>query len=152
MNNDLISRSGLMELAKNHIGRTVDCNDIARFPMAVAEPEHRAKWLKRRIDMREHNGESYIRYECSYCGFDPNGEVEWNYCPNCGAKMEADDSEITGEIKRALVEVKKFCKSRHCASCELYLREKEHCRFWDSPFGWDVDDWEKEEIEVSKRG
>lgn len=32
-------------------------------------------------------------YECSECGertavVNLNGEVVWNYCPNCGAKME----------------------------------------------------------------
>ena len=36
--NDLISRSALMELAHNHVGGTVDCNDIARFPAVDAEP------------------------------------------------------------------------------------------------------------------
>ena len=35
--NDLISRSALMELAHNHVGGTVDCNDIARFPAVDAE-------------------------------------------------------------------------------------------------------------------
>ena len=37
MNNDLISRSALLELAHNHVGRTVDCNDIARFPAVDTE-------------------------------------------------------------------------------------------------------------------
>lgn len=35
--NDLISRSALLELAHNHVGGTVDCNDIARFPAVDAE-------------------------------------------------------------------------------------------------------------------
>ena len=29
---DLISRDALLEFARNHVGGTVDCNDIARFP------------------------------------------------------------------------------------------------------------------------
>lgn len=36
MNNDLISRSALLEFAHNHVGGTVDCNDIARFPAVDA--------------------------------------------------------------------------------------------------------------------
>ena len=40
---DLISRSGLMELARNHIGGTVDCNDIARFPAVDAVEVVRCK-------------------------------------------------------------------------------------------------------------
>ena len=35
MKNDLISRSALLELAHNHVGGTVDCNDIARFPYVI---------------------------------------------------------------------------------------------------------------------
>lgn len=38
MNNDLISRSALLEFAHNHVNGTVDCNDIARFPSVDAEP------------------------------------------------------------------------------------------------------------------
>lgn len=34
MNNDLISRSMLLEFAHNHVGGMIDCNDIARFPAA----------------------------------------------------------------------------------------------------------------------
>ena len=41
MENDLISRAALMEFAHNHIGGTIDCNDIARFPAVEAEP----KWI-----------------------------------------------------------------------------------------------------------
>lgn len=37
MNNDLISRSALLEFAHNHVNGTVDCNDIARFPAVDAE-------------------------------------------------------------------------------------------------------------------
>ena len=35
---DLISRAALLEFAHNHVNGTVDCNDIARFPAADAEP------------------------------------------------------------------------------------------------------------------
>lgn len=34
MNKDLISRSELIEFARNHIGGMIDINDIARFPAA----------------------------------------------------------------------------------------------------------------------
>lgn len=33
----------------------------------------------------------YDRWACSKCGYDADGADEppdWNYCPNCGAKME----------------------------------------------------------------
>lgn len=38
MNNDLISRSALLEFAHNHVNGIVDCNDIARFPSVDAGP------------------------------------------------------------------------------------------------------------------
>lgn len=85
MNNDLISRSALLELAHNHVGGTVDCNDIARFPAVDAEVVRHGKWI-----LNKHYGD----HECSTCG---EGNFRgWdfkdhnmNYCPNCGAKMDA---------------------------------------------------------------
>lgn len=38
MNGDLISREALLEFTHNHIGGTIDCNDIARFPAVDAAP------------------------------------------------------------------------------------------------------------------
>lgn len=38
-----IDADALMELARNHINRAVDCNDIARFPTIEAEPVVRCK-------------------------------------------------------------------------------------------------------------
>lgn len=35
---DLISRSALLEFAHNHINGMIDCNDIARFPAVAAAP------------------------------------------------------------------------------------------------------------------
>jgi hypothetical protein len=43
MNDDLIGRSALLELAHNHVGGTVDCNDIARFPAVDAVEVVRCK-------------------------------------------------------------------------------------------------------------
>lgn len=93
MNNDLISRSALLELAHNHVGGTVDCNDIARFPAVDAVVVRHGRWIMRG---------GYIR--CSECdaktlwkdtggtgGFSHEYEqVRANYCPNCGAKMDGD--------------------------------------------------------------
>lgn len=32
------------------------------------------------------------RYRCSICGFGRNTDTQlgWNFCPNCGAKMDGD--------------------------------------------------------------
>ena len=71
MNNDLISRDALLELAHNHVGGVVDCNDIARFPAVDAEPVRHGRW--------EHG------MRCTQCGQIDLSKP--NYCPNCGADM-----------------------------------------------------------------
>lgn len=38
---DLISRSALIEFARNHFGGEIDCNDIARFPTIDTVP----RWI-----------------------------------------------------------------------------------------------------------
>ena len=51
------------------------------------------------------------------------------------------------DLKRALVEVKRYCKARQslqyqcddCVFCGTY------CRLFDSPESWLIDDWEGEE-------
>lgn len=75
MNNDLISRSMLLELAHNHVGGTVDCNDIARFPVVDAEVVRHGRWTF-----------PWTSPECSAC----RKTQKWtsNYCPNCGARMD----------------------------------------------------------------
>lgn len=75
----LIDADALMELARNHINRAVDCNDIARFPTIEAEPVVRCK-------------------DCMYkevpkcCPYQISGFAvpdDW-YCP-MGVKKNADD-------------------------------------------------------------
>lgn len=80
--NDLISRSALMEYCSNQKSKSIDNNDIARFPSAEAV---QGEWID--ID-------SYYRMAtCSHClkvtMFEKWGEYTrpYNFCPNCGAKM-----------------------------------------------------------------
>ncbi|MBR3797204.1 MAG: hypothetical protein IKK34_14430 [Clostridia bacterium] len=87
---DLISRSALIEFARNHFGGEIDCNDIARFPVVDAAPVVHARWE----DDRMH-------YRCSNCSglFTDNilfinsvdGDLP-KYCPACGAKMDGGAS------------------------------------------------------------
>lgn len=82
MENDLISRSALLDFAHNHVGGAVDCNDIARFPAVDAEPVRHGKWEFREDDVT-------WWWMCSECG---SAEIlPTNYCPNCGAKMDLEE-------------------------------------------------------------
>ena len=103
---DLISREALMEYARNHVGHTIDCNDIARFPAVEAElvrkieqlgqeqQETRMEFVKRGEwkEWRPGNcclimtGEEML-WMCSECGVKYSDKKGMNYCPNCGAKM-----------------------------------------------------------------
>ena len=59
------------------------CGDIIGAPAADAAPVRHGRWVKQ---------EKYTfgtMYDCSICGnrILDNGH-SWNYCPNCGAKMD----------------------------------------------------------------
>ena len=95
----LIDADVLMELARNHVGRTVDCNDIARFPTIDAVPVVHARWEKT---------SDGCRTRCSFCKIKLPGVWYYNgedcdenyeeidatpFCPNCGAKMNENEEE-----------------------------------------------------------
>ena len=73
----LIDADVLCEYANNMKDKTVDANDIMRFPVIEAEPVRHGNWIVQ---------DGCV--QCSECG-EPN--MEWNYCPFCGAKMVNDD-------------------------------------------------------------
>lgn len=108
----LIDAEKLCELARSHTTKSVDCNDIMRFPTANVQEAKHGKWL---ICMKTG------RLECDACGHQtgeilgrqvtdfPEEELKRaeifaaqekakcgkyyevkapNYCANCGAKME----------------------------------------------------------------
>lgn len=94
----LIDADALMELARNHVNRTVDCNDIARFPTIETVPVVHGRWA---MDEDPHDGDC----RCTACGvvccamreskhdtYNVLTGGKWwtyyRYCPNCGAKMD----------------------------------------------------------------
>lgn len=81
---DLISRKALCEFCLNTKDRTVDANDIMRFPSA--EPERKkGKWI---------DGLPYINshwWVCSVCHVSaPENHTGYNFCPSCGADMRGE--------------------------------------------------------------
>ncbi len=81
----LINAAALSKYANNQKSKTIDANDIMRFPTVDAEPVRHGRWLDIcKTDAR-------LR-ECSVCH---NWQVHYEkyipkYCPECGAKMDGD--------------------------------------------------------------
>jgi rubrerythrin len=57
---------------------------IERLPAADVVPVRHGRWIDCKPFNPEFNG-----YECSECGAKYQGFSPDNYCPNCGARMDA---------------------------------------------------------------
>ena len=88
-----IDAEKLCELAKNHISKSVDCNDIMRFPFADVQEVRHGHW-----EFRFEGTYSRTRCYCTVCK-QPSGigGIRKNqlkpYCPNCGAKMDEKEEK-----------------------------------------------------------
>ena len=80
-----IDAEKLCELARNHINKSVDCNDIMRFPTADVQEVRHGRW----------NTINSKVTQCSVCGVsrDIRTQVGWNFCPVCGAKMGEEEQK-----------------------------------------------------------
>lgn len=94
MNDDLISRSALLDilllLAKYQPEYKTStilgvCETIKTQPAVDAEPVRHGRWEE------PYPYDPYDCYKCSCCGV--KYDLTWNYCPNCGAKMDAEVRE-----------------------------------------------------------
>ena len=52
----------------------------------MEEKQKQGKWIK--ADSQQFFRKHHPYYTCSICNYRKGGK--WNYCPNCGAKMESD--------------------------------------------------------------
>lgn len=88
---DCISRQAAIDFCNQIVARDQDENDIVKafgamifylMGLPSVQPTQRTgKWI--------HHGD-YDAIECSLCGAAFPDELSANYCPNCGAKMEAE--------------------------------------------------------------
>ena len=76
------------ELGEN----VVPVSDIEAAPATdVAEVVH-GRWIL--LGKNEHDYETSVEEKCSLCGryvYRYDTELQDNYCPNCGAKMDKED-------------------------------------------------------------
>ena len=101
MTDDLISRQAAIDaLDKGAWGvewdKTLAKTMIESLPSAqpTAEPVRHGKWIK--ADSQQYFRKHYPCFTCSECGYRKDSQKKWNYCPNCGARM---DGEVEGRKK-----------------------------------------------------
>ena len=117
---DLISRKALKEAinvdcfehftgnqsSSEHALLDIIILDIDEVPTVDAEPVRYGQWVEIRIVRRDGNGKSYTQFahECTQCKRLNKHKKGWNtrYCPNCGAKMDADQAADREEKGRFL--------------------------------------------------
>ena len=86
MNNDLISRKAAIEQCKRHDDYTAwsIADGIEALPTIEAEPK-RGRWIK--------TSGSMTNFKCDNPKCGAPSFVAWNYCHNCGAKMDLEVEE-----------------------------------------------------------
>lgn len=53
-----------------------------------AEPVRHGKWIK--ADTQQYFRKHYPLFTCSACGYRKDSQKKWNYCPNCGCRMDVE--------------------------------------------------------------
>ena len=101
---DTISRQGAINVADKYLDAD-GCNgsDVAQDIIAdlmvlpSAEPQERkiGRWIHREdMDFLDKNNVEHIHFMCSECGLIHDfldGHIsQYNYCPQCGARMEVE--------------------------------------------------------------
>ena len=81
----------LIERWVRKTGITVLLHVLNAFPTIEAEPVKRGRWIS---DDRD------VLFSCSECGTQISTswdyeDLAWNYCPNCGAKMDGERTNTT---------------------------------------------------------
>lgn len=65
---------------------------IRSAPVADAEPVVHGCWIEyTKVIIPEPYNKWEQAWKCSECGFD-DGFVAYNFCPNCGARMDLEES------------------------------------------------------------
>lgn len=64
---------------------------IEKEPTIDAVPVRHGKWVK--ADSQQYFRKHYPAFTCSECGYRKDSQKTWNYCPQCGARMDEERKE-----------------------------------------------------------
>ena len=89
---DIIRDEWLHGGENEHIYDTNDFLDSIDYqPTADVEPVRHARWIGTEYDGFADGNPVYDKYECSNCGATFSADIQANYCPHCGARMDEEE-------------------------------------------------------------
>lgn len=81
LKNDILKSAVMIDDRGIQTGYEIAIELIKRQPTIDAEPVRHGKWIA--------HGDCGVT-ECSCCGWNIEECVGWNYCPNCGCRMDKE--------------------------------------------------------------
>lgn len=104
--NDLITRQAALDALEWKWAGKAAIDAIKNLPPVLTiDPVKHGKWIEK---MRPIRSKWASMCECSICGdtvWVYDGYRSWNYCPNCGAKMDGGEDETDRGRKGNLQEI-----------------------------------------------
>ncbi len=82
----LVDADALKAKAFGKCGGLIHTSDIDAMPTVDAVPAKHGRWI-------HHKGGYSDHYECTACGKPIVLTAKWDFCPNCGAKMDGKDGD-----------------------------------------------------------
>lgn len=80
---ELIER--LLESRREETETTLKLERFIKKQPTIEPKPKRGRWIMQRV------GEHDEYCVCSECGNQTESDEAWNYCPNCGARMEVEE-------------------------------------------------------------
>ena len=93
MTEDYIKRSDALKFSVSIIGKLFSEEfdieqEVQKIPSADVQPVVHGEWVDGGVDGVGACDIEYRYNKCSVCGYEYSFPMKYNFCPNCGAKMD----------------------------------------------------------------